>query len=261
MQFFSFALLALAIVGVVAFAREPLASVLWRVGAPFSYFRDAILGGTGEYASSFASNRSLYVENNRLRQALASSSVALQDRALLYRENLDLKSRLNRAPANMRTTVASVLLRPPMSPYDTLLIDVGKNAGIEKGDLVAAGGSVYIGKVGEVYATTARVILFSAPGETYDALLLDKAATSTLAISVAGQGGGSLTAEVPAGTFAAIGDIVAFPSIMPQLVAEVVYMEADTQASFKTIYMHLPVSMSSLSSVEVRHPLTNHVAQ
>ncbi len=262
LQFFSFAVLVLAVVGVVALAREPLASLLWRVGSPLSHLRDTAFGNTGIFFSSFTSNRALAVENNLLRAELASTSVALMDRSILIQENLDLKSRLGRLSPAMSSVLATVLLRPPASPYDTLVIDVGRNEGVAPGDLVAAGGSVYIGTVHEVYATTARVVLFSAPGESYSALLLDAVATTSLAISVAGQGAGSLTAEVPAGTSVRAGDSVLFPNLMPQITATVIQVEEKNQASFKTIYMQLPVTINSLRFVEVRrqHP-TTHNAQ
>jgi cell shape-determining protein MreC len=120
---------------------------------------------------------------------------------------------------------------------------------------VAAGGSAYIGTVREVYATASRVVLFSSPGESYNALLMHKAATSSLAISVAGQGGGSLSAEVPAGTGVTIGDEVIFPGLAGGLLARVVSVKERDRASFKTIFMVLPVSISSLRFVEVRHQL------
>lgn len=252
LQAFSLVVLVLAIVGVAALARTPLASLLWRIGSPLAQLRETSSTTLSIFFSGFGANHSLAVENALLRAQLASTSVLLEDRALLYSENIDLKSRLGRISPAMSSVLASVILRPPATPYDTLMIDVGRNVGVQVGDRVAAGGSVYIGTVREVYATTAEVVLFSAAGESYNALLLNATATTSVAISVAGQGGGSLTAEVPAGTPVAFGDSVVFSSIMPQLVARVIYIDTKMPASFKTIYMQLPVSISSLKFVEVR---------
>jgi cell shape-determining protein MreC len=249
-QVFSIVLLACAIMGTVFLAREPLSSFLWRIGAPIAYASQTLFGQS--FFAGFASNQSLAAENALLRRELASSSVLLLDRSLLLAENADLKARLNRTPAGFKTTLAAVLLQPPRTPYDTLVIDVGKSAGVALGDYVAAGGSVYIGKVSEVYASAARVTLFSNPGETYAALLVTSIATSTLAISVAGQGGGSLTSEVPANTPVHVGDKVIFPGSTIDFIAHVVGIE-EKRASFKTIYMQLPVAPSSLRFVEVRH--------
>jgi cell shape-determining protein MreC len=250
-QIISFSLLAVVVLSAVFALRQPFTNLLWWVGVPVLHARDAFLGGSSGFFASFASNRALVEENNQLRAALASTSVLLMDRELLYKENVELKSKFNRIPPNITSTLVRILLRPPAVPYDTLVIDQGKNAGIKVGDLISPGGSVYIGTVREVYDTAARVVLFSSPGETYDAILMTHA-TTTLAVSVSGQGGGSLVSEVPAATAVGVGDLVIFPGLVPEFAARVVAIK-ESRASFKTIYLQLPVSVSSLRFVEVRH--------
>lgn len=243
----------LACVGIVFLLRSSLSSVLWRVGVPVSELSSGVSFGMGNFFSSFYTNHSLTVENARLRAELASTAVMLLDRHMLYAENLELKSSLGRVTPQSPQTLASVVLRPPGTPYDTLIIDIGKKQGVEVGDIVAAGGSVYIGTVEEVYAAASRVVLFSAPGKTYQALLLERLGATPLAISVAGQGSGSLMAEVPAGISVGVGDEVALSSITPKLIAKVVAIEEKNQASFKTIFMQLPVNIHTLRFVQVYH--------
>lgn len=254
-QVASFSLLAVVLLGAAFTLRGPLTNMLWWVGVPILHARDALLGSSGGFFSSFSSNHALVEENNRLRGELASTSALLMDRELLYKENIELKTKFNRIPPNTTSTLVRVLERPPAVPYDTLIIDQGKNAGVQAGDLVSPGGSVYIGTVREVYDTAARVVLFSNPSETYDAILMTRA-TTTLALSVSGQGGGSLVGEVPAATPVAAGDLVIFPGLVPEFAARVVGVK-ESRASFKTIYMQLPVSVSSLRFLEVRH-LSTH---
>jgi cell shape-determining protein MreC len=246
--------------GVAVVARAPLSNILWTAGVPLLHLRESAATSFGRTFSSFGSNYAVATENDRLRAALASTTAALMDRDMLYAQNLELKSRLGRIPATDSVVLASVILRPPSSPYDTLMLDVGRRDGVAVGDLVAVSGSVYIGKIDEVYASSARVSLFSAPGSTYSALLIDQNATSSLAISVAGQGGGSLKAEVPLGTRVQQGDTVIFPTIMPEIVAHIVAVEEKTQGSFKILYMQLPVSIYGLQFVEV-HRQPPHAAQ
>jgi cell shape-determining protein MreC len=253
MQLVSVAVLALVVVGVVALVRGPLASVVWRAGSPFLSVRVAAANYiVAFFSSTTSSNHSLALENARLRAELASTTALVADRDLLYSENVELRSRLGRLPTNASSVLAAILLRPPAVPYDTLLLDVGRNAGVEPGDVVAAGGSLYLGTIKEVYATSARVVLYSAPGQSYSALLVNTAATSSLALSVVGQGSGSLTAEVPAAAAVSVGDHVLFPSITPELIAKVVFIDDHASASFKTIYMQLPINMNALRFVEVR---------
>ncbi|HVV39134.1 MAG TPA: rod shape-determining protein MreC [Candidatus Paceibacterota bacterium] len=238
---------------IVTLLRDPVSGLLWRVAGPLSGVRNSAVAATSIFFSGFSSQSSLAAENAALRAELASSSILLLDRTMLYTENLDLKSRLNRNPG-FSSTLATVISRPPATPYDTLMLDIGSQHGVVVGDLVAAGGSVYIGTITQVYPTTARALLFSAPGETYQATLAGTSTHAVIPVSVSGQGGGGLTAQVPAGTAVKVGDRVQFPSIIPQFIASVVSIESKEADSFKTIYMQLPVNPLELQFVEVRHP-------
>jgi cell shape-determining protein MreC len=184
-----------------------------------------------------------------LRAQLASTTAALADRNLLYAEVSDLRERLGRADAPQARVLAAVLQRPPWTPYDTLVIDAGAHHGIRAGSFVSAGGQGLIGSVSEVYATSARVELFSAPGASYQALL-----NGTLPIAVEGQGGGSLRAEVPAGTSVKAGDTISFPGLLGGIMANVSATEAKAGESFTVIYLRLPANPQDLRFVEVLRP-------
>jgi cell shape-determining protein MreC len=183
-----------------------------------------------------------------LKAALASSTALLADREILYAENLELKKRLNR-DASVAVILAGVVLRPPGVPYDTLVVDAGAREGVAVGDMVAAGGTVLIGRVFEVYGTTSRVRLFSAPGEVYDALL--KTADRAVPVQVEGQGSGSLTTQVPVGVSVAVGDAIVFPDSTGGYASVVSAVVAEDGASFKKIYARLPVDPLELTFVEI----------
>ena len=224
---------AVLLAGAVALLREPASSLLWRVLAPAARVRDSLSNS----------------ENARLRAALASTTAALADRALLYEEVADLRARLGRPDAPHARVLAAVLERPPWTPYDTLVIDAGADHGLAAGSLVSAGGQGLVGRVSEVYDTAARVELFSAPGASYQALL-----NGTMPVAVEGQGGGSLRAEVPAGTPVKVGDSVAFPGLLGGIVSVVSATEAKEGESFIVVYMRLPASPQHLRFVEVIRP-------
>ncbi len=217
------------IIAAAALWRAAAAGLLWRVLSPVMQARDALESS----------------ELSQLQAQLASTTALVADRNMLYQENLDLKARLGR-DAGIQAILADVLMRPPGTPYDTLLIDAGAAQGVATGQRVSAGGTTLIGTVTQVYATTARVELFSAPGQTYQAML-----KGSVPLSVAGQGGGSMMAEVPAGTRAKPGDPVVFPDIQGGVAAVVSAVSAPSGSSFETIYLELPVNPLSLSQVEV----------
>lgn len=209
------------VVGLAVLFRAPLTTFFWSVIGPVMTARYAI--GPD-----------------------ASTAALLADRETLYQENLDLKARLGRTDTVPVRILASVILRPPSTPYDTLMIDAGAGSGVAQGDLVSAGGTALIGTVTHVYEHTARVTLFSAPGETYDALL-----RGVTPVSIGGEGGGSLVGAMPAGTAVKAGDTVLVPGIAGGLVAKVAHVERVAGESQVTVYFTLPVNPFELRFVEV----------
>lgn len=226
-------LLVVVLAGAVVLFRGPASGLFWRVMAPVVGLRES-LGST---------------EAARLRAELAAAQSKLSERDLLYAEVVDLRERLGRTDALPSRVVAGVLMRPPWTPYDTLLIDAGANVGIAEGAFVSAGGQGLVGHVSEVYATTARVELFSAPGVSYQAVL-----NGTLPVAVEGLGGGSLRAEVPAGTLVKAGDSISFPGLLGGIIALVSATEAKEGESFTVVYLRLPANPADLRFVEVLRP-------
>jgi len=222
-RFVAFCVLVV-LLAAAALWRAPLTQLLWSVAAPLMHFR---YGGTG------------------LEAELASTTALLADRNALYQENLDLKARLGRPGIAPVRILGAVLLRPPATPYDTLVIDAGKEEGAVVGDYVSAGGSALVGTISEVYAHAARVRLFSAPGEKYNALL-----RGSVPLSIEGQGGGSMVAQAPSGTVVSAGDTALVPGIAGGLAARVTQVDK-TESSFVTIYFQLPADLFMLRFVEV----------
>lgn len=241
-----FFVLLVVLIGAVFLLRHQVGNVFWYVAEPILKTRILLGSGVSEFFGGFSSTMRLQEENRILREALASSSIALLDRNLLYKENVDLKSRMGRV-ADSNSLLASVLLHPPGAPYDTLIIDVGKGSGVTQGDLVSAGGLTLIGVVSDVYDTTARVVLFSAPGQVHEGML-----AGSIPVSVEGSGAGSMRAEVPVGTAISVGDAIVFPGIMGGLTAYVSGVDSPEGSSFTIVYTALPVNIFSLRFVEVR---------
>ena len=221
------------LIGAAALWRAPLSELIWRFMAPVMHAR---FGGDAAPAD------------------LSRLAAVEAQRDALYQENLELKARLGR-DARVVRILGTVLLRPPATPYDTLVIDAGSVEGVDVGDLVSSGGTIVIGTVSEVYARAARVVLYSAPGQKYDALL-----RGSIPLAVEGQGGGSLQARLPAGTAVSVGDAALLPGIAGGLSARVSRIEQGDGESFVTIYFSLPVDMLGLRFVEVwKQP--NHVTE
>lgn len=233
----------LLVVGVLW--RHTLANMLWRVAAPVMA-HNPFSGVVGVLRT----NASLAHENDLLRAQLASTSIALADRDVLYQENLELKARFGR-DGFIRTLLVSVISRPPAVPYDTLMVDAGVLQGVSDKALVYAGGTTVIGEVDAVYDNTARVVLFSAPGQSYQGMLMESIAHPAIPVVVEGQGGGTMSAEVPIGSDVAVGDAVLLPGIAGGFLAKVVAVTTKKGESFTTLYMRLPANVQELRFVEI----------
>lgn len=187
----------------------------------------------------------LRAERDSLKEELEASRAAVLDRNLLYEENLMLKETMGRL-AQPNALLAAVLVRPPETPYDTLILDVGEREQVSIGDRVTAGGTMRIGEIEEVYAHTARVRLYSAPGLSHDAFL-----RGTIPVRVEGQGGGSLRAEVPHDAEAKPGDLVSLPGIEPNFSLVVEQVDDGRGDSAATIYMRLSANPFAIRYAEV----------
>ena len=183
----------------------------------------------------------------QLRAQVAVLEAKLADRDAFYKETLDLQGRLGRTDTPSTRVLAGILLSPPWSPYDTLVVDAGGAQGVAVGDLVYAGGQTVVGHITEVYATTARVELFSAPGATYQATLKGE-----IPMALEGQGGGSMRGEIPAGTQVKVGDTVELPGVWGGIAGKVSAIDARSGESFIVVYMQLPINPSSLSYLEIQ---------
>ena len=223
--------------------RDAAAGLVWRAVSPLLSARNEAAAGSVGFFGQFGNNAKLAGENALLKEALASSTARALDRDYLYAENLKLKQMLGRAVSDP-TLLSAVLMRPPGTPYGTLMLDTGKNDGVREGNLVASEGSAYIGRITSVYDTTSRVTLFSAPGQTYQGLLRGE-----VPFAISGEGAGSLSAEVPAGVEVAVGDPVIIPSIVPQFAAMVTAVLRHEGESFQSVYLTLPVNPLELRYV------------
>lgn len=223
-------LLALALGAAVIAFRQPASNLFWSAVAPVVQLRASLSGG----------------EVAQLRAELAAAQAELSDRDLLFKEVIELRERLGRADAPQARILAGILQRPPWTAYDTLLIDAGEAQGVAAGMLVSAGGQGLVGHVSEVYAATARVELYSAPGASYQGVL-----NGTVPVAVEGLGGGSLRAEVPTGTEVKVGDIVSFPGLLGGVTSVVSATEEKSGESFIVMYMRLPANPANLRAVEV----------
>lgn len=168
------------------------------------------------------------------------------DYDVLLKENQELKDQIGRY-GEKNLVFARVLSRPPRSPYDTFVIDIGSSHGISPADRVYLSDNVIIGVVKTVTPKTSLVELFSS-GNSKQEAVLSRTGTSFVLV---GKGGANFQIEVPKDTDVLWGDMFLYPGINSSVIGSVYYIDSNSQSSFKTLYIRTPGNVFQTKSVFV----------
>lgn len=194
----------------------------------------------------FHSKITLTTENEELKKELRDLGLKLLDRNLLYEENLLLKEKLGRGNID-ESIFARVLARPGQSPYDTLVIDVGSEAGLRGGERVMYEDTILIGTIAEVGARTSKVKLFTSSGEE----TIVEIGTERVSAVATGYGGGNFEIKIPRDTPVKEGDIILAPALMPHILGTVEYIESRPNDPFERVLFKSPVPLFEINHVIV----------
>lgn len=184
--------------------------------------------------------------NQSLKEDLAEANAKLSAMSVLEQENIDLKKTFGRTDGVM-SILASVLVKPPQSFYDTLILDVGERDNVKNGARVVVGENVVLGNIDEVYEKTSRAKLFS----SVDAETLAVINRNNIGVTLVGKGGGNFEIKVPQEVDIVEGDVLILPGMSTSIVSTVVAIEANPTNSFKRIFCKTPINIAELRFVSV----------
>ncbi len=205
-------------------------------------------------STGFKEKKSLLEENNNLREKKVELEMRIASLEIIDKENAELKSFF--AVFNSTTTLkaelkktllASVIFRPPQTPYDIIIIDAGAEEGIKEGYIVAAFENVLLGYVEDVFADTAKIRLISSFGEETSALM----DPSKAPVIVIGKGGENFEITLPAAVPAETGNKIITLGKQPMLIGIIERIEHPENSPFQKIMFRLPVNIQYLSKVFV----------
>ncbi len=189
------------------------------------------------------------------KQMLAQKVESLQqETGALMNENSALKARLEDLTRLVGTrtepapgVLAGVLARPPVSPYDVLVVDRGTRHGVNSGAFVYGAGGVPLGTIAAATENSSRVLLYSSPGKETAGWIGE----AKIAVSIKGQGSGAFYAEVPRETGVVVGDqvYVAGPGALP--VGAVISIDANPAATEVRVRIRPVVNPFSITWVTV----------
>ncbi len=246
--------LGLAVSAAIFTLRTPVffEGALHRVGALVWRAENRLGSGTGSVFSFFRAKSSLVAENKEFEERISFLEQSRVDYAALERENRALKELLHRVPETHDLVLAYVLAKPNQTPYDTFIIDAGREDGIIAGDAVFAGGVSIIGEIETVYARTAKARLFSSPNMSVNVLLGEEG----LALTARGLGNGTFSLEVPRDTAVEAGDDVFLPQRPPVFFGTVEAVGSGATDPVKIVLFRSAVNAAELKWIQVGRGMT-----
>lgn len=246
------ALLSGVVLGValLVFAARLVAPGLLLAGvAPLFTAGNALARASSGFFSAFGNTAALAAKNRTLAQA--NATLELENEALRQKA-ADLGALIGTSTPATPGITATVLARPPMAPYDTLILGSGSEAGITASMEAYGPAGTPLGLVESATGGFARVRLFTAPGVVTDAWV----GSTRVPVTLHGAGAGAFSATVSQGSGIAVGDLVYLPGppagggATP--VARVAHIEGTASDPAATLAIASLVNASSLAWVVVR---------
>lgn len=215
------------------------AAPLWRGG-----------DNSAQYAATFfsllQSKQDLVKENRELKERVSEMRTKEVVAKELRAENNRLKSLLDRSGG--RDAIGAVILaHPPQSPYDTLVVDVGREHDVQTGDRVYAHGDISIGEIVAVNKRSSIVELFSTQGRITEVRIGPEAISG----SAEGQGGQNFLISLPRDISIEEGAVISAPDIGVSVLGVVSHVAKDENSPFQKILFTSPVHVQNISWVTI----------
>ena len=197
------------------------------------------------FLSSFGNASALSGAN----EELANQNAALaNENQTLAQKVADLEALGLRTPSATQGVVAGVILRPPESPYDTLLVNAGNDSAVSVGMEAFGAGGVPLGVVTAVLKKFSRITLYSAPGISTTGWV----GKTKLPLALRGEGGGSMMATVSRLAPIILGDAVYLPGPGALSAGSVVRIDSDPSSPSETLRIQSALNLFSITWVELR---------
>lgn len=234
----AFALLYAPLRATLTEAVYSVAPSVWGVGGNAE-------GAWTSFLTSFKDKDALVNENETLKETISIMETKVLDRNLLAEKVTKLEEALGRARSDDRV-VANVLVGVGRSPYDTLVIDAGEEEGVNTGNMVVYSGSGVIGEVVETTPYSAKIKLYSSPGEEHRVTV----GSHYIPVLAVGRGMGNFEAKVPQDSAVSVGDNVV--TVKGNLIIGTVSLIEEKPAEpIKRIFFRVPFNITEIQSVEV----------
>lgn len=215
-----------------------LATPGWKLGAAAS---DA----THSVMSLFQNTDLVMVEKERFE---AENQILNNENRALRAELEDTAHLSGGGVLSSHRVLAPVLSRPPLSPYDTLIVSLENGSSVAVGAFVYGPGSVPLGKVTQSTRGVARVLLYSSPSEKTEGWIGEK----RLPVTLMGESAGSFSATLARESGVAVGDILYLPGPGALPAGTVVDVASDPSSTSDVVHIVPYVNIFSLTWVSIQ---------
>ncbi|MDP2665793.1 MAG: rod shape-determining protein MreC [bacterium] len=199
------------------------------------------------FFNSFGDTAALTARNERLTEE--NAALASENQALLEKE-ASMSALIASGQQKLVSSgiLAGIVARPPVSPYDTIVLSVGSGAGVTLGMEAFGEGGVPLGVITSVTADFSRATLFSSPGM----MTRGWVASADMPLNIFGAGGGAMNASLSRSAGVNIGDTVFAPGPGMLPIGSVVRIDSDPSAPGITLRIMPKTNPSSLTWVLLR---------
>ncbi|MEK7511200.1 MAG: rod shape-determining protein MreC [Patescibacteria group bacterium] len=237
------ALLIVAVLIIILFIlRTVFPGTISFLARPFWSAGGAVTDSAGG-VSAFFGDKAVIAEE---RDARAREAMLLREQnAVLAARVSDLERLLGGRTEAVAGIRAGVLVRPPVSPYDTLVVDQGTEQGVRVGAQVTGAGGAPIGMIESVAGDTSRVLLYSAPGHVTQGWVGE----ARIPLSLEGASAGAYRTSVPRENTVAVGETVYLVAGGAVPIGTVVAVDADPSTPRSVIHVRPIVNPFSITEV------------
>lgn len=240
--------LALAFAIFTLLVRLLMPNLFLHAFAPAFGVANDIAATSHAFMSSFSDTAALAARNEQL---VNENAALTNENQTLIQKETSLSALLG-SSGPQKTAIsgilAGVVARPPESPYDTLILAAGTNAGVSLGMEAFGEGGVPLGVVSSVTKDFSRVTLFSSPRT----VLYGWVGSANVPLSIFGVGGGAMNASLSRAANVVVGDIVFAPGPGMLPIGSVVRIDSDPSAPGINLRIAPRVNPFSLTWVLVR---------
>lgn len=243
----SWGICALLLVSFLLLIRLLAPNVFLQMVTPFLKASDAFTEKSKTFFTSFGDTARLAAANERL--VTENTALGIENQALVQKvTNLGALLGTPTMQKEIPGILIGVVARPPVSPYDSLVLGEGSKSGVMVGMEAFGEGNVPIGIVSSVLADFSHVTLFSSPGVTTSGWVGQK----SIPLSLMGTGGGTFEASVARAAGVEVGDVVSVPGPGERPLGKVIRIDSDPLSPGVILRIQPATNLFGISWVVVR---------